>query len=197
MECPNCRVKIIETARFCNECGHKIEKSQPESSSSKSRSGSGLFRSLSGLRRTLSTELISDDEEQTTSEWLKSLIEIKEYGPGDIIIQKGQKNRDLYFLAEGQVEITTAEKDGNILLNEMKDPNIFGDLGFLFGFRRTATAIAKTKVKLFILNYERFGREINDFPDWLPPMLSSFVSGIKELHDEISRLEKKNQIKKA
>jgi len=135
--------------------------------------------------------MISDDEEQTTLEWLDSLIEIKEYEPGDVIIRKGEKNRDLYFLAEGQVDISTAEKDGNILLNEIKDPNIFGDLGFLFGFRRTATVIAKTKVKLFILNYERFSREITEFPDWLPPMLSSFVSGIKELHDEIIRLEKK------
>ena len=197
MECPNCRAEVTEKAKFCNECGKRLEKSQQEPSSRKSRSGSGLFRSLSGLRRTLSTELIPDNEEQTTPEWLESLIEIKEYEPGGLIIQKGQKNRDLYFLAEGEVEIKIAEKDGNILLNEMKDPNIFGDLGFLFGFRRTATAIAKTKVKLFILNYERFGREINDFPDWLPPMLSSFVSGIKELHDEISRLEKKNQIKKA
>ena len=197
MDCPYCLAEVTETAKFCNECGKRLEKSQQETSSRKSRSGSGLFRSLSGLRRTLSTELISDNEEQTTPEWLESLIEMKEYQPGDLIIQKGQKNRDLYFLAEGEVEITIAEKDGNILLNEMKDPNIFGDLGFLFGFRRTATAIAKTKVKLFILNYERFSREIKAFPDWLPPMLSSFVSGIKELHDEISRMEKRNQIKKA
>ena len=50
---------------------------------------------------------------------------------------------------------------------------------------------SESEVKLFILNYERFSREITDFPDWLPPMLSSFVSGIKELHDEIIRLEKK------
>ena len=149
-----------------------------------------MFRSLSGLRRTLSTELIINDEEQTTLEWLGSLIEIKKYEPGDVIIQKGEKIRDLYFLTEGQVEISSAEKDGNIILNEVKDPSIFGDLGFLFGFRRTATAIAKTKVKLFVLNYERFSREITEFPKWLSPMLSSFVSGIKELHDEIARLEK-------
>ncbi len=191
MECPNCRAEVTEKAKFCNECGKRLGLSQPEPSPAQSHGGSGIFRSLSGLRRTLSTELISDDEEQTTLEWLDSLIEIKKYEPGDVIIRKGEKNRDLYFLAEGQVEISTAEKDGNILLNEIKDPNIFGDLGFLFGFRRTATAIATTKVKLFILNYERFSREITDFPDWLPPMLSSFVSGIKELHDEIIRLEKK------
>jgi CRP-like cAMP-binding protein len=191
MECPNCRAEVTEKDKICNECGKRLGSSQPEPSPKQSHSGSGIFRSLSGLRRTLSTELVSDDEEQTTLEWLDSLIEIKKYAPGDIIIEKGEKNRDLFFLTEGQVEISTAEKDGNILLNEMKDPNIFGDLGFLFGFRRTATAIAKTKVKLFVLNYERFSREITEFPDWLPSMLSSFVSGIKELHDEIIRLEKK------
>ncbi len=191
MECPHCRAEVTEKAKFCNECGKRLGPSQPTPSPKQSHSGSGTFRSLSGLRRTLSTELISDDEEQTMLEWLGSLIEIKKYSPGDVIVRKGEKNRDLYFLAEGQVEISTAEKDGNIILNEIKDPNIFGDLGFLFGFRRTATAIAKTEVKLFMLNYERFSREITEFPAWLSPMLSSLVSGIKELHDEIIRLEKK------
>jgi CRP-like cAMP-binding protein len=191
MECPNCRAEVTEKAKFCNECGKKLGLLQPETSSKQTHSGSGIFRSLSGLRRTLSTEIISDDEEETTLEWFDSLIEIKKYGPGDVILRKGEKNRDLYFLAEGHVEITSEEKDGNILLNEIKDPNIFGDLGFLFGFRRTATAIAKTEVKLFMLNYEIFSREITEFPDWLSPMLSSLVSGIKELHDEIIRLEKK------
>lgn len=195
MECPNCGAEVTDNAKFCIDCGERLEKSHPEPSASRPNNRSGIFRSLSGLRRTLSTELFSEQEDQTPLEWFNSLIEIKRYGPGDIIIQKGQKNRDLYFLAEGQVEITTAEKDGNTLLNEIKDPIIFGDLGFLFGFRRTATAIAKTKVKLFILNYERFSKEVPDFPDWLPPMLSSFVSGIKELHDEITRLEKKTQTK--
>lgn len=191
MKCSNCRAEVTEKAKFCSECGKRLGSSQPEPSPKKSHSGSGTFRSLSGLRRTLSTELISDDEAQTTLEWLDSLIEIKKYEPGDVIVLKGEKNRDLYFLAEGQVEISIAEKDGDILLNKIKAPNIFGDLGFLFGFRRTATAIAKTKVKLFTLNYARFSREITAFPDWLPPMLSSFVSGIKERHDEIIGLKKR------
>ena len=197
MECPNCRAQVPEKAKFCSECGKSLRSSQPEPSPEPSHRGSGLFRSLSGLKRTLSTELLPEDEEQTTFKWLNSLIEIKKYEPDDVIIQKGEKNRDLFFLAEGQIEIMVAEKDGKILLNNIKDPNIFGDLGFLFGIRRTATAIAKTKVKLFILNYERFSREITEFPDWLPPMLSSFVSGIKELHDEINRLEKKLSYQKA
>ena len=190
MECPNCRTEVTEKAKFCNECGKSLRSSQPDPSPEPSHRGSGLFRSLSGLKRTLSTELIPEDEEQTTLKWFNSLIEIKEYEPDDVIIRKGEKTRDLFFLAEGQIEILEAEKDGKILLNNMQDPNIFGDLGFLFGIRRTATVIAKTKVKLFILNYERFSREITEFPDWLPPILSSFVSGIKELHDELIRLEK-------
>ena len=195
MECPNCRTEVTEKAKYCNECGKSLRSSQSEPSLEPPHKGSGLFRSLSGLKRTLSTELLPEEEEQTTIEWLNSLIEIKKYEPDDVIIQKGEKTRDLFFLAEGQIEILLAEKDGKILLNNMKDPNIFGDLGFLFGIRRTATAIAKTKVKLFILNYERFSREITEFPGWLPPMLSSFVSGIKALHDEINRLEKKTRTK--
>jgi len=135
--------------------------------------------------------MISREGELKTLAKLNALIESRTHQQGDVIIQKGEKNRDLFFLTEGFVEISTKEKDGNVILNEFSAPNIIGDIGFLFGFPRTATARAKTKVKVYVLKYEKMMQEISKFPDWLSPLLSSFVSGMKALHDEARGLKRK------
>ncbi len=159
-----------------------------KASASQDLSNTGVFRSLSGLRRTLSTEVIAKEEELRTLTRLNALIESRTCQPGEVIVHKGEKNRDLFFLTEGLVEISTMEQDGNIVLNQITAPNIFGEIGFLFGFPRTATAIAKTEVNMFILSYDKLSQEIKEFPEWLSPILNSLVSGIKALQDEIKIL---------
>ena len=196
MKCPQCQTEVTEKANYCSECGQDLrskKNNQPHSvkakaSASQDLSGTGVFRSLSGLRRTLSTEVIAKEEELRTLTRLNALIESRTCQPGEVIVHKGEKNRDLFFLTEGLVEISTEEQDGNIVLNQITAPNIFGEIGFLFGFPRTATAIAKTKVNMFILSYDKFSQEIKEFPEWLSPILNSLVSGIKALQDEIKIL---------
>jgi len=196
MKCPQCQTEVNEKANYCSACGQDLrseKNNQPHSvkakaSASQDLSATGVFRSLSGLRRTLSTEVIAKEEELRTLTMLNELIESSTYQPDEVIVHKGEKNRDLFFLTEGLVEISTMEHGGNVLLNQITAPNIFGEIGFLFGFPRTATAIAKTKVNMFILSYDKFSQEIKVFPEWLSPILNSLVSGIKALQDEIKVL---------
>lgn len=199
MKCPQCQTEVTEKANYCSECGQDLrseKNNQPHSvkakaSASQDLSSTGVFRSLSGLRRTLSTEVIAKEEELRTLTRLNALIESRTCQPGEVIVHKGEKNRDLFFLTEGLVEISTMEQDGNIVLNQITAPNIFGEIGFLFGFPRTATAIAKTEVNMFILSYDKLSQEIKEFPEWLSPILNSLVSGIKALQDEIKILIRK------
>ena len=168
MTCPECQTEVAQNANYCSACGLELRSerndlTQPDKSTlSKSRahSDTGVFRKISGLRRTLSTEMIAREDELNTLAKLNALVEGRIHREGDVIIQKGEKNRDLFFLTEGLVEISTKEKDGNVILNEFSAPNVLGDIGFLFGFPRTATARAKTKVKVYVLKYEKMMQEI-------------------------------------
>ncbi len=199
MKCPQCQTEVTEKANYCSECGQDLrseKNDQPHSvkakaSASQDLSSTGVFRSLSGLRRTLSTEVIAKEEELRTLTRLNELIESRTCQPDEVIVHKGEKNRDLFFLTEGLVEISTEEQDGNIVLNQITAPNIFGEIAFLFGFPRTATAIAKTEVKIFILSYDKLSQEIKEFPEWLSPILNSLVSGIKALQDEIKIIKRR------
>ena len=155
--------------------------------------GDSNFKLPSGLRRTLSTELVTKQAELRTLMAVNGLIEGRTWKPGEIIIQKGDTNRDLFFLAKGTVEIWAEEKDGCLILNRIDSPNIMGDVGFLSGLPRTATAKAKTEVMAFVLQYKSFMDVCKGTPEWLSPLLSSFVSGIKALHYKIAELHEKNE----
>lgn len=169
----------------------------PDSNNSKSSdekatkgNADSVKKPLSGFRRTLSTELLEKEIRFRANKEFNALIESRDYEIGDVIIRKGDTNRDLFLLTEGVIEISTEKEDGKYVLNEIEPPYIIGDIAFMSGFARTATAKAQTKVKIFVLNYSKFLDLFSEFPEWLNPLLTSLVSGIKSLHYKIDELKK-------
>ncbi|HEX9443573.1 MAG TPA: cyclic nucleotide-binding domain-containing protein, partial [Candidatus Binatia bacterium] len=77
------------------------------------------------------------------------------------------------------------------VLNEIEPPYILGDVAFLFGMPRTATARAKTEVKTFVLKHDDLKEMIKDLPPWVHPLLTALASDIKSLHHKSETLEKK------
>jgi len=199
MKCSRCLSKVNEKANYCWQCGIHLKTDKQSSSQSALTVTSGnqissdtnSRRSPLGLLRTLSTERITRENRIDTLAKLNSLFEKRSYQQGDKILRKGDENRDLYFLTEGLVEISSQDKDGNIVLNTLPAPNIFGDIGFYFGFPRTATVEAKSTAKVYVLKYDILKQELSEFPNWLSPLLTSFVSGIKTLNDDIKGLRRK------
>ncbi len=203
MECPNCQAELDEKVKYCSDCGYNLgseeqirsrshnPKFSPEKNLPGREAAEGALKPPSGFRRTLSTELVVRQTELRTLIKLNALIERRTYKPGEILIHKGETNRDLIFLTEGLLEISKEEKNGNLVLNEAKSPYILGDIGFLSGLSRTATAKAKTEAKTFVLKYEDLKSLFRNFPEWLHPLLTSFVSGIKSLHYKAQELERK------
>lgn len=127
-------------------------------------------------------------------------MERRTYQPGEIIIQRGELNRDLFFLTEGAVEVSTKEENGEVILNEMEPPQVFGDFAFYYGLPRTATVRAKTDVEVFILKYEKLKGPITELPELFKSIFTTFVGRIQErdkrivdLTEEISALRGKSK----
>lgn len=184
MKCPNCQAELPEHAEECTECGHQVEEMNEHAGSGKAATH------LSGFRRTLSTELMEREMRECLLEECNELIEPRAYDAGETIIQQGEKNRDLIFVTEGALEISTEGDGQEVMLSRVEGAYILGDIGFLSGFPRTATVKAETTVKAFVLNYENFSKCFPDMPDWFRPLLTSFVSGIKTLLFENAQLKK-------
>jgi len=205
MKCPKCQSELLEKARFCSECGNPVRLQEDVRSLSRTSSPSGgenipgtssaggVLKAPSGLKRTLSTELAGRQTEWPSAVDLNPLVESQTWETGQIIIQKGDGNRDLLFLIKGHVEILASPGGTDLVLNEVDAPHILGDIAFLSGLPRTATVMAKTDVKAFVLRHDHFRDLFGQFPEWLHPLLSSFTSGIKSLHYQIAELERQAQ----
>ena len=202
MSCPNCHAELAGRPKYCSECGYNIQSAAPGPSPA-SGSGAapqpdlaaggaeGALRRPAGFSRTLSTELVSRQNELRTAVKLSTLIQSRNFKPGEVMIGQGETRRDLFFLTDGVVEISRKDGDADLVLNEIEAPYILGDVAFLFGMPRTATAKAKTAVTAFVLKQEDLGELLKDLPPWVHPLLTSLASGIKSLHHKSATLEKR------
>jgi len=202
MKCPKCQAELQGHNEQCNSCGYQFgfedsaeyragdSKTSGLNQESDGMDDKSVLKPLSGFRRTLSSELVQRQDELRVLMALNELVNSRTYEPGEVLIREGETNRDLYFLTEGSIEISTEGEQGNLILNEIVSPYILGDIAFLSGFPRTATAKAKTRVAVFVMKHENLMNLSREFPDWLRPLMTSVVSGIKSLHFTISELEK-------
>ena len=202
MKCPKCQTELPGHTVQCSSCGYQFgsedssgyraagSKTSGQNQESGDMGDRNVLKPLSGFRRTLSSELVQRQDELRVLMALNELVNSRTYEPGEVLMREGEANRDIYLLTEGSIEISTEGEQGNLILNEIVPPYILGDIAFLSGFPRTATAKAKTKVEVFIMKHENLTNISREFPDWLRPLMTSFVSGIKSLHFTISELKK-------
>lgn len=185
MRCENCRAEVAGEANFCSECGAGVKAAAP------ARGAGDDVKMPSGFSRTLSTDLVARQIELHTQAKLGTLVQSRTYKPGEIMIHQGESSRDLFFLTEGVVEISRKGDGGEIVLNEIEPPYILGDVAFLFGMPRTATATAKTEVKTFVLKHEDLKDLLKELPAWVHPLLTALASDMKSLHHKSHTLEKR------
>ncbi|MEW6219477.1 MAG: cyclic nucleotide-binding domain-containing protein, partial [Thermodesulfobacteriota bacterium] len=114
------------------------------------------------------------------------------YADGEVIFREGDESQDLYLLVSGAVEITKA---GHPLsrLDEAGLP--FGEISFLLGTPRTATALARGPVAALRLPRHDIPRLLERVPELaleIPRSLaarlavtSRVLTGLKELCDQL------------
>lgn len=99
---------------------------------------------------------------------LLSHSKIIEYDPGEVILEKGQKEEWLYFLLKGQLEVRAGNESGSYsVVNYITPGEVFGDLAVLFDQERTATVVAdqnSRKILVFGTDVKVFGKLSDTHP---------------------------------
>ena len=113
------------------------------------------------------------------------------YCPGEIIFLQGCKGLDMYFIEQGQVDITRQREDGSgssCVLTTLYTGAVFGEASFLSmdNERRTYTARSRTWLKLKVINTKdlnaiatQFPRLKADFSDDLQQFSKQFEESMK------------------
>ncbi|HEY1265982.1 MAG TPA: cyclic nucleotide-binding domain-containing protein [Candidatus Binatia bacterium] len=186
MKCPVCDADLAGTPNYCGACGHSLN-----AAAAAPQNDAEEPKLPSGFSRTLSTDLVAKQIELRTQTKLAALVENRSYKPGEVMIRQGDLSRDRFILNEGVVEISRKGGEGEVVLNEVEPPYLLGDVAFLVGMPRTASARAKTEVNAFVVRYDALKEMIKEMPPWLRPLLTALESDIKSLHNKNRMLEQR------
>ncbi len=84
-------------------------------------------------------------------------VETLEFNEGDVIFSEDSLDNCLYLVVRGQIEIVRInEKHEETLITILSLNDFFGEMAFLTGEARTATARSKENSKLIKLDYDEF-----------------------------------------
>ena len=90
------------------------------------------------IQKLMDIDVFQDFEVASLGELLK-ISKVREYKNGEQIIKEGERDPFVYFLYSGRVRII---KHGEILAELRRCGDVFGDMGMIGGFERSASAFA-------------------------------------------------------
>ena len=82
---------------------------------------------------------------------------IKEYRHGKKIIPQGTHGTSAFLIKKGTVEVYLEDAEGNKkVLAKLKENDLFGEIGMISAWERTATVIALEDCEIAVLTREKF-----------------------------------------
>jgi CRP/FNR family transcriptional regulator, cyclic AMP receptor protein len=115
------------------------------------------------------------------------------YTDGQLIFKEDSPGDWVYIVISGQVEITKTMEGREVVIEVLKEGEVFGELGFLGGIRRTAAAKALGNTVLGVIERSFLDSEFNklsaDFRSILVAVVVRFKKMIERISECYSRRE--------
>ena len=106
---------------------------------------------------------------------LSHIINHRQYIIGEHIFVQGDPGIGLYIIRDGEVEISYTDKRGEISrIASFSKGDFFGELALVDGAKRSASAVAKTDVKLSVI----FKPDLDNFIERYPKKGIKILQGI-------------------
>ena len=129
----------------------------------------GFAQELARIRYITSWNLVAkvpiftNLDKRTISEIARMLF-IRRFGRGEVVIKEGDIGDGMYFILDGEVEVTRAKGDLNITL---KAGDFIGEIALIEHIERTATVIATKRSEMLELTTYDFQQLTKSKPDIL------------------------------
>jgi CRP-like cAMP-binding protein len=109
---------------------------------------------------------------------LYRIIHDRSYVSGEFIFMQGDPGIGLYIIRDGEIVIQRKSENGFIIhLADFKKGDFFGELAMVDGEKRSASAIAKTDVKISVI----FKPDLDEFIERFPKIGIKVLRGIAEI----------------
>ena len=119
----------------------------------------------------------------------KSAPKSRHLKKGEILFAEGEGSKAMYFLRSGNVRIFKKKGDSPIEIDTVRTGSILGELAFLDGNPRSASAEALTDCELVEISGQNFQEVLSCLPDWLKILLKTVVQRLRTASTRIRQLE--------
>jgi CRP/FNR family cyclic AMP-dependent transcriptional regulator len=103
-----------------------------------------------------------DDEERDA---LSKMMDCRDFKEGETIFHYGDPGGEIFILRSGRVELFVESTEGQkIILSENEKGDVIGELSFLDGGSRTATALASEDTQMLAMHRDRLLEFIDKHP---------------------------------
>ncbi len=108
---------------------------------------------------------------------------------GDTLFREGEMSRALFVLNRGMIRLFIKKGDANIELDTIRNGQVLGELAFLDGNPRSASAEALTDCELTEINSAQFLEVLKRCPEWLKMLLKAVVGRLRTANTRVKQLE--------
>jgi len=110
------------------------------------------------------------------------------FQPGQVIFREGDTSQEAYRILRGRVEISILADGKPVILAQLGEGDIFGEMAMVDERPRSATAQVLEVTECEVLTPENFSELVISRPDVLIPYLASFFERLRTANDRL-RLE--------
>ena len=127
-------------------------------------------------------EQFFDDFTDRELEIIAKITNEKDFELGETIFKESENGSSLYVLRSGEVKAYVNAPDGeNFTLAIMKDGDIFGQMSFIDGQPRSATIMAISDVKTFVMEKTDFETIIDENPRLVHKIMKKIVLNVHSI----------------
>lgn len=120
------------------------------------------------------------------TEHLSAYLKTRSVSRGTIIFMKGDPGTGLMGVLSGAVKISVASTEGrDIVLNIIREGDIFGEIALLDGHPRTANATAISECELVILERREFIPFLRSHPDAALKVMQTLCSRLRRTSEQV------------
>jgi predicted component of type VI protein secretion system len=107
------------------------------------------------------------------------------FQPGQMIFREGDTTQEAYRILKGRVEISIAGEGKSVILAQLGEGDIFGEMAMVDERPRSASAQALEVTECEVLTAENLNEAVLQRPEILVPYLASFFERLRTANDRL------------
>jgi CRP-like cAMP-binding protein len=105
----------------------------------------------------------------------------RKFAAGDLIFQEGDPGEEAYLILNGKVKISRRHQDRRMVINQLGEGQIFGEMAIITGEPRAASAEALEPTDLFVITENKLNENLSHNLAIVKSLIDQLIERLKQL----------------